>query len=356
MAPMVRRKRRLILVARVTNAGSTSATGTVLQMALPPSFRHSSVLPPGCTAAPLPGGVTCALGTLAAGQTREILLPGSFAFDGTAFATAAVRRTGADPPADNFATLVVEVDEESDGDGSDDDDNGGRSGGGGGSGADLSINQTDSPDPAVVADGNPGNCGSDNTIQYRAELTNEGPRAATQASFSFAVTNGRICSVSFNDDFPCTLPPSPVTTATCGPARLASGETASAVIFVQATAPGTASSTVTATSSTPDPDPANNSDTDTTTVTAPTITRKVGTLDASCRADPDQEESNLPFSCAEPLESRDADDDQDDGEDASDEPGAGDDAAEGGEGGEDAGAEPDAGNTADSVDSTDEAP
>jgi uncharacterized repeat protein (TIGR01451 family) len=293
-------------IVRVTNRGSAPATGVVLQIAFPPSFGDHGVLPPpGCSAAPLLPGMTCALGTLAAGQTRELAFAGYFSADGTATSTATVKGVGTDPPGDNSATLIVEVEDDEDGDDSDDDDGGGRRGGRGGGGgggggpsaADLAITQTDSPDPAVVG-------GCEGSLQLTAVVQNLGPNSAADVSVTFVVTNGSICGVSSSSStLTCTFSSGPISTAECAIGAVGSGNTEIVTAGVAPTAPGTTSSTVTVTSTTPDPNSSNNSDTDATTVIASTTTT-FGPLGATCRAESSQDEAGLPFFCEEALPPR----------------------------------------------------
>jgi uncharacterized repeat protein (TIGR01451 family) len=122
--------------------------------------------------------------------------------------------------------------------------------------ADLSLTMTDAPDPVRV----------NGTLTYTIVIRNGGPLAASgvsltdqlpkQAGSASATTTQGSCSTKAK------------TQVTCSLGSLASGASATVVITVKPTGPGTLTNTATVTASSPrDPNTANNSATVTTTVT-----------------------------------------------------------------------------------------
>ncbi len=122
--------------------------------------------------------------------------------------------------------------------------------------ADLSITQTDSPDPVKVGE----------DLTYTIIVVNNGPSPATEVVLTQEISGD---ALSLTQEALQTHPLGCSTldnTLTCSLGTLANGEQIIAVTAVAAAKPGTITSTATITSDVLDPDPANNSATETTTV------------------------------------------------------------------------------------------
>jgi uncharacterized repeat protein (TIGR01451 family) len=123
--------------------------------------------------------------------------------------------------------------------------------------ADLSLTKTDSPDPVRV----------NGTLTYTIVIRNDGPLAASsvsltdqlpkKAGFASVTTSQGSCSAKV-----------PKSVVTCSLGTLASAGSATVVITVRPTGPGTLTNSATVTATSPrDPSTANNTATTTTTVT-----------------------------------------------------------------------------------------
>jgi uncharacterized repeat protein (TIGR01451 family) len=128
-------------------------------------------------------------------------------------------------------------------------------------GADLAVTKSGAPNPVLSA----------NPLTYTLTITNLGPQNATQVT----VTDPLPASVHFNSAAStqgtctrsATTKPLPKDgTITCSLGSLANGASASIVIVVTATTPGTLTNTATVSGNESDPNPLNNSATETTTV------------------------------------------------------------------------------------------
>jgi len=116
------------------------------------------------------------------------------------------------------------------------------------SGADLSITNTDSPDPVVVGD----------TLTYTIAVTNNGPETATNV----VVTDTLPWSVSLVSAPAC----SGSGPLTCAAGTLANGDTATITITVTPNSAGPIANSASASATETDPNTANNTATATTTV------------------------------------------------------------------------------------------
>ena len=118
-------------VVRVTNGGAAVRNATV-ELTLAPSFLLEQTVPPapGCTPGLALNVVTCSLGGLAQGASRELYVMGQYGSNGSATLTATARGGvgAAQVGPGGTASLTIEV-EDSDGDG-DKGDDGGADGGG----------------------------------------------------------------------------------------------------------------------------------------------------------------------------------------------------------------------------------
>jgi uncharacterized repeat protein (TIGR01451 family) len=94
------------LTVTVSNLGPDAAADAVVTLTLPAELV-AGTLPAGCSAGP---PISCAVGTVAAAGTVEVVIPVTGNAAGTHAATATVGSTTSDPdPANNTATATVEV-------------------------------------------------------------------------------------------------------------------------------------------------------------------------------------------------------------------------------------------------------
>jgi uncharacterized repeat protein (TIGR01451 family) len=123
--------------------------------------------------------------------------------------------------------------------------------------ADLSVTKTDSPDPAKAG----------GTLTYTIVVTNNGPATATGVSMTDQLPKQAGFGAVTTTRGTCMHKPSK-NTVTCTLGSMASGTSATIVITVRPTNPGTLTNTATVTASAPgDPNSANNRAVATTTVT-----------------------------------------------------------------------------------------
>ncbi|WP_404392947.1 DUF11 domain-containing protein [Humibacillus xanthopallidus] len=230
----------------VTNNGPSTAVATVLTDRLPAglSFVSVSSTVGSCTyPQPVPGTLTCNLGSLASGASATITVVTRVAPDvapGTILANVAVVSSATSDPsnANNQVTVDNEVSAL----------------------ADVSVTKTDSPDPVLA--GNP--------LSYTIKASNAGPSTAQSVLVTDTLPDGTsfVTGVDNNGQVVCTL----VQTATveCAVGTLQPGQTATIQLTVKvdaSLAPGTVLENVAVVSSaTPDPAAGNNTATATTTV------------------------------------------------------------------------------------------
>lgn len=96
------------LTAQVANAGPSSATGSVLTVALPSGLAYvsASLSASGSTCSASTGTVTCSLGTLASGASQTVTLTIAVQTTGTPVASASVSSGTADPLSTNNQASV----------------------------------------------------------------------------------------------------------------------------------------------------------------------------------------------------------------------------------------------------------
>jgi uncharacterized repeat protein (TIGR01451 family) len=129
------------------------------------------------------------------------------------------------------------------------------------SNADISVTNSDSPDPVAPGD----------TITYTQSITNGGPDVAANATFTQSTPAGTTFqSIAAPAGWSCGTPAVGATGAiTCTKASLAVAETGAFTLVVNVTGGGTITSTVTGGSDANDPDAGDNTATTTTTSIAP---------------------------------------------------------------------------------------
>jgi uncharacterized repeat protein (TIGR01451 family) len=244
----------------VTNNGPASATSAVFTEAIPANTTFRSLAtPPGwaCTT-PAVGGtgtITCTAATVAAGAVANfpvILRVTTGTASGTVI-TLTGNITSSTPdsnPSNNIASASIVV---------------GTNGQ-----ADLAVTATGTPDP--VSQGN--------TITYKQSITNNGPSAETNATFTDTIpANTTLFSFTPPANWTCnTIAFGGTGTLTCtlnAGRTIATGASVSFPLIVQVNTTAnlsgsTITNTPTASSTVGDPNPSNNSATVTTVVAAPT--------------------------------------------------------------------------------------
>lgn len=213
----------------VTNSGPSTATGVTVVDNLPAGVTFVSSTNPGCVHSN--GTVTCALGTLSNGNTTTFQIAVTAGAPGTVTNSATVSAAQADSnPADNTdsepTTILPLIT------------------------ADLSVANTDSPDPVIVG----------GSVTYTIDVTNNGPANAT----GVVMTDTLPAEISFaSASAGCTLTAS---TVTCAIGNLNAGATATVTIIATATTAGTAANTAVVSANEADSVPGNNTDIESTTI------------------------------------------------------------------------------------------
>jgi uncharacterized repeat protein (TIGR01451 family) len=224
---------RLSYDIRIRNDGPATATGVTMIEELDAGVRFESAAASRGSCAESGGAVRCDLGALASGEAATIAVRVTPTTQGTIAARATVQADQADADTlDNAARVQTRVE----------------------AAADLSIQLTDSPDPARVR----------GRLTYRAEAANAGPSTAGTATIAVALPDAvRLLSVSAPGAF-C---PQTSGVVRCSFFGVEPGQRVA--VTLETTAKRTGALTASATVSSPDtadPTPANNSDTETTAV------------------------------------------------------------------------------------------
>ncbi|MGJ0906503.1 SdrD B-like domain-containing protein [Clostridium botulinum] len=221
---------------RVSNFGPADAQNVILTDAIPPEITGAEFSTDGgVTFNPWPGSFD--IGTLPAGETRNILIRGTVSPSATGIIsnTAEVSSTTEDPnPSNNTSTVDVEVVPS----------------------ADVSVTKTAAPNPVAPGE----------ILTYTINVSNAGPSNAQNVVLTDAIP-ASIIGAEFSTDGGVTFDPWP---GSFDIGTLLSGETRTILIrgTVSSSATGTITNTANIDSSTPDPNLDNNESTTITEVNA----------------------------------------------------------------------------------------
>ena len=229
----------------VTNSGPVAATGVVLTDALDPLVTFNSVSSSQGSCAQASGKVTCAIGPLAGGASVPVTVTMTAppqVNETIVTSTASVSGDQADPnPFNNTASAGTIV-----------------------GFADLAVNLSDAPNPAVAS----------GILTYTLAVTNKGPNAAHNVAYADALPAGAsLLSATFvpgSGKGNCNQVPSSQTVS-CVPqgSAMASGQSDVVAIEVRlGAATGVVTGSVSVSADEVDPNPANNTAAVTTTVVA----------------------------------------------------------------------------------------
>jgi uncharacterized repeat protein (TIGR01451 family) len=255
------------------NNGPDPATNGGFNVSLPSQLTYqNTVAPAGFTCASLGANVSCTNPSFAAGSTVVFTMTATVAAslisfpDGTFSATFSPSGTTVDPNnGNNSKTATTTYDTPQ---------------------INMGINVADSPDP-VAPDGN---------ITYTVDITNSGPDAAQNASFS-AFNNGSLQfqSATVPSGWSCTLPAvngTPTFNCTHS-ASYASGATSQFIVVVRASKAilgvndGTVSTAFSVSGTGNETNTANNSETENTTYDAPSVDMQITATDSPDPVAPD---------------------------------------------------------------------
>jgi uncharacterized repeat protein (TIGR01451 family) len=217
----------LTYTLNVSNAGPSTATGTVLSDSLPTGTTFVSAQPSqgGCSGTTV---LTCSLGTLAIGGNASVVILVIPNTPGSLTDTASVTSSVADPNAgNNSASVTVDAVAAQQ------------------PMADLSLSLSAAPNPVTVGQ----------TLTYTLTVSNAGTSTATGTVLSDSLPAG----TTFVSAQPSQGGCSGTTTLTCSLGTLAVGGNASVVIQVIPNAAGSLADIASVTSSVGDPDTSNNS-------------------------------------------------------------------------------------------------
>ena len=228
--------RTLTYTLTAMNAGPSPASGVTLTDNLPPGVRYESATASQGSCTEAAGTVTCELGGLASEASATVEIVVTPQSEGTISNTATITATETDPAsADNTAGEQTVV---------------------GPPASDLSITQTDSPDPVGVAQ----------PLTYTVTVANAGPTEATGVTLTDSLPIGVRYESAAPSEGSCA---EAAGTVTCDLGSLSSG--ASATVEVRATAEteGAVVNTASVQGNEPDPDTGDNTVAESTTVAAP---------------------------------------------------------------------------------------
>lgn len=233
----------LIYMIAVTNQGPSDATGVMLSENLPGSVTwiSSSSSQGSCSGT---ATITCTLGAIRVNTTATVLITVRPDAEGEIVNTASVAADENDAnPSNNTAKATTSVRPQpvipT---------------------ADLSISQTDTPDPVVV--GNP--------LIYTITVKNNGPSEATGVTFTDTLPSGVSLKSATSSQGNCS-PSGQI--ITCALGDLSAGTTTTVTLTVTPSSRGTSTNAAEVSGNETDPDNANNRSQIQTTVTAPTSQR-----------------------------------------------------------------------------------
>jgi uncharacterized repeat protein (TIGR01451 family) len=216
----------------IANAGPSGATGVTVTDTLPSGVTFNSATPTQGTCTQASSTVTCNLGSLASGASASVDVKVTPVAGGTITNQASVSATTADPVlVNNSASASTTVDPV----------------------ADLSLTNTDSPDPVL----------SGQQLTYTLGVHNNGPATATSVSLSDSLPSGVTYVSATTTQGSCAHPGNSVI---CAIGNMASGADVTVTIKIDTGAPGTITNDATVLSTATDPNGANNSASAVTTV------------------------------------------------------------------------------------------
>lgn len=218
----------------VSNDGPQDATNVTLVDTLPSAAFTGATASQGSCGPETGGTVTCDLATIASGGTATVTVTVATTTAGTLQNVVDVSADEADPNlANNTDTELTTVADPA---------------------ADLSVQQTDAPDPARIGQ----------QITYTVSVSNAGPQNAQGVSLTDDLPAGATFESATPDQGSCD-PPSGGT-VTCNLNTIADDDTVEVAIIVTHTSSGTKTNQATVSSITNDPTPGNNDDSESTTV------------------------------------------------------------------------------------------
>ncbi|HWP45948.1 MAG TPA: FG-GAP-like repeat-containing protein [Candidatus Limnocylindrales bacterium] len=225
-----------------TNNGPSLATGVIVTDTLPVSVTYVSANSTQGTCSKGSGTVTCSLGNLANGASATINIVVTPITVGIINNTVQIAGNEADSNLSNNTSLQSTTI----------------------TAADLSVTQTDSPDPIKVG----------NNLTYTLQVTNNGPSSAANVTLTDTLpVNVTFVSVTPNQGS-CSV----TTTVTCNLGTLTTGASATVSLIVQPTGAGAITNSASVSSSQFDPNTTNNTSSQGTTVD-PTADLSVTQLD-----------------------------------------------------------------------------
>jgi uncharacterized repeat protein (TIGR01451 family) len=217
---------------RVSNAGPSPATAVTVTDALPTGVIYGSAISSQGSCTQANGIITCPLGTLVSNASATVTVQVMPLVAGTITNTASVTTTLPDPDLSNNTTIaettIMPV-------------------------ADLSISQSNSPNPANVGA----------TLNYELRVSNAGPSPATEVTFTDTLPAGVIYGSAIHGRGSCAEAEGIVV---CNLGTLANNASVTVTIEITPTAIGTITNTASATSAVADPNPGNNATTGKTTI------------------------------------------------------------------------------------------
>jgi uncharacterized repeat protein (TIGR01451 family) len=219
-----------------TAAGPSTTSGVRVVDTLPAGVALVSATPTTGTCSGA-ATITCDLGIFPGGATAtvDVVVTVSPTFSGTLTNTATVSAATSDPaPQDNTATTTTTVVPT----------------------ADLSVTDTDSPDPVHVG----------KNLTYSIVVANGGPAQATGVALSDPLPQGVEFRSVKTSQGTCKKPSAQAFAVTCSLGSIASGRSASVIVVIKPKSKGTIVSTATVSGHEADPDQGNNAASATTTV------------------------------------------------------------------------------------------
>ncbi|MFZ5876659.1 MAG: PKD domain-containing protein [Nitrospirota bacterium] len=223
----------LTYILTVTNTGSVSATAVTLTDTLPAGVTFVSATPTFGSCTQASGTVTCDLGSMGGGVSRTVTIVVTPMSSGTVANNASVFSNENDPnSSNNAASAITTVDP----------------------GADVSVTQTDVPDPVAVG----------GTVTYSITVTNNGPDTTSGVTLTDTLPTATTFISVNPSQGTCTAPSGG--TFTCSLGSLSNGANATITLAVLAGTAGMIGNTASVMATQADPNLANNTSTAATNV------------------------------------------------------------------------------------------